>query len=141
MKTLLFLLAAFFLLISASAQTITYLKVADKIEYNTKYLPYCNASISIPIEQVGKFTVLLINGQYTDSIGNYAAKLPLSITWYPVGTKAMSFEPNQQMIIVRYEVMVRRRTPSIDDFYKNWKTGNIQAGLIDSKSGIYNFIL
>lgn len=132
MKWLIILLV--FFTVNLSAQS--YVKVADKAEYQ-KYLAYCNYPISIPVEVTGKLTVLLVNGLYADSIGNYVAKKPITITWMPVGTKSITFEPNQREIVLEFEVLVKRRTPSIPDFYKNWKSNFIQEGLLDERSGAY----
>lgn len=130
------LIIAFLLLTSvyAEAQTITYLKVADKPEY-AKYLEYCNTPVPRTFIMTGAVTILKTNNYYVQPNGDWMAKVPLTIKWYPFGTKSFTFEAYQKEIIARVEIMVPMRyPPSIDDFYKNWKTGNIQEGLVDSKT-------
>ena len=132
----LYLLALIILPLLIKAQTITYLKVADKEEYQ-KYLSYCLEGVSRTFYMKGEVTVLSVNGYYAQPVtGEWTAKYPLVIKWWPINTKTTTTEAYQHQIVVPVEVMVPRRYPtSIDDFYKNWKTGKIQSGLyMDSKS-------
>ena len=127
-----------FLFLNVSAQTITYLKVADKPEYE-KYLAYCNTPVPRTVYVKGAISLLKVNGCYVQENGEWMAKIPLTIKWYPVGTKSLTFEPYQKEITAKVEIFVPMRyPPSIDDFYRNWKTRNIQDGLVDSKTcGVY----
>lgn len=121
---------------SCSCSAQTYLKVADKAEY-AKYLEYCNTAIDRDFTIIGKVTVLKVNGQYSDSLGNwFVGKSPV-IVWVKYGTKSISFSEKQHMIAAKVTLKVKRRESSIDDFYKLWQTGFIQAGLIDERSGVY----
>ena len=121
MKTLLFILI---ISICATAEAQTYLKTADKAEY-AKYVTWCNTLVPQQIEQFGKYTVLKVNGQYADSTGAYYAKQPVVVTWFKPGTNPITIEPDERMVIMRMTVTVRRRTPTIADFYANWKTAKI----------------
>lgn len=133
MKILLFILC-FFAFLTVSSQTITYLKVADKPEYE-KYLAYCNTPVPRTFYIKGAVTLLKVGNNYHQANGDWTAKLPLSIKWFPVGTTPMTFEQSQQEITAKVEIMLPKRYPaSVDDFYKNWKTGNILQGLTDSKT-------
>lgn len=125
-----------FVLVSGlvKSQTITYLKVADKLEY-AKYLEYCNTPVPRTFTMPGAVTLLKLNNNYIQANGDWMAKLPLIIKWYPIGTKSTITEAYQREITAKIEIMVPRRYPaSIDDFYRNWKTNNIQDGLVDSKT-------
>lgn len=124
------------LLIGSIAYSQTYVKVADKPEYE-KYLAYCNTPISRPVTLTGRLTVLQVNGLYADAIGNYVAKLPITITWSAIGSIPPPCEVNQRYVTLRFEVLVKRRAPSIPDFYRYWKTNFIQEGLLDERSGAY----
>ena len=133
MKVILSILISLFCL-GVSGQTITYLKVADKPEY-ANYLAYCNTPVPRTFFMTGAITLLKTNNYYVQPNGDWMAKVPLTIKWYPFGTKSFMFEAYQKEIIAKVEIMVPRRyPPSVDDFYRNWKTGNIQEGLTDSKT-------
>jgi hypothetical protein len=133
MKTILSILISLFFL-NVSGQTITYLKVADKPEY-ANYLAYCNTPVPRTIHITAAITLLKVNDCYVQANTDWMAKIPLQIKFYQPGTKSATFEPNQKEVIAKIEIMVPRRYPaSIDDFYRNWKTGNIQQGLTDSKT-------
>jgi len=133
MKTLLITFCFCIASLFAHTQTITYLKVADKAEY-AKYLEYCLTPVERTFYMRGKVSLLKVNGQYTDSIGTWVAKYPLTIKWYPIFTKVTTTEAYQHEIVASFKVMVPRRYPtSVDDFYKWWKTGFIQGGMLDAK--------
>lgn len=125
-----------FVLVSGlvKSQTITYLKVADKFEY-AKYLEYCNTPVPRIFYMPGAVTLLKTGAYCVQSNGDWMAKIPLTIKWYPLGAKSTTMEAYQKEVIAKVEIMVPRRYPaSIDDFYRNWKTNNIQDGLVDSKT-------
>jgi hypothetical protein len=117
------------------SQTITYLKVVDKVEY-ANYLAYCSTPAPRIFYMRGEVTVMKINGYYKQPVtGNWTAKWPLVIKWYPIGTTVTTTLDYQKEIVAKVEIMVPLRSPtSIDDFYKHWKNGDIQSGYIDSKS-------
>ena len=120
MKTLIL----FLLLLPLFIQAQTYVKVADKPEYE-KYLKYCNVPTPLKVTQVGVITLLKVNGQYTDSVGNYIVKIPITIAWFKVGSTSMTVEPYQKLIYNTFFVPVQMRKPSITDFYTNWQTHKI----------------
>jgi hypothetical protein len=133
MKALLSILICLFVL-NVSGQTITYLKVADKPEY-AKYLEYCQTPVPRTISMITMVNLLKVNDYYVQENSDWMAKIPLTIKVYPPGTKSMTIEPYQKEVTARIDIMVPRRYPtSVDDFYRNWKTGNIQQGLTDSKT-------
>jgi len=126
---------AFILLFFAShIQAQTYVKVADKPEYE-KYLEYCNAPISRPFKLDLKVSVLKINNQYLDSIGNWVTSKKPTITLASYSTKSVSTTESQKLISIIVELPVQRRIPSVTDFYKYWKTNFIQEGLMDERCG------
>lgn len=102
----------------------TYVKAADKTEY-AKYVAWCNTPVKQQIDQYGKYTVLKVNGQYADSTGAYYAKQPVTVTWFKQGINPITIEPDERLVIMRITVTIRRRTPTIADFYANWKTHKI----------------
>jgi len=63
------------------------------------FLSSCAGSKQLPVktEQFGKITVLEINGQYTDSIGNFVwdGKDPF---WYDIKTNKFNIEQNEILI-------------------------------------------
>lgn len=122
-----------FFVLKSQAQT-TYLKVADKPEY-AKYLEYCLTPIDRDFIVEGKVTVLSVNGLYVDGSGNYYVSKTPTITWFKIGAVKTPCEPNQMFISTKITLKVKRREPSIPDFYKYWKTNFIQEGLMDERSG------
>lgn len=129
MKTLLFIL-----LLSFSATAQTYVRVADKIEYE-RYKKWCNVRVSQEVEQFAKVTLIKVNGQYTDSIGGFYTATPTQISWYRVGTSSFMVQENETLISIKMKVPVRRRNPSIKDFYLNWQPyGKFHVSLPDSTS-------
>jgi len=116
MKNLLFLILAFFLLISA---TPTRVRVADRAEYQ-KYLKWCNEIVPTTAIQDGKLKVMLVNGQYTDSPGNFKPIEPRTVYWYPIGTKRVICEKNEVLIWRHQTVWKKRRVSSVRDFYEWW---------------------
>lgn len=127
-----------FLFLNVSAQTITYLKVADRPEYE-KYLSYCNTPVPRTFYIKGAVSLLKVNNYYVQGNSDWVVKVPLTIKWYPIGTNTITLEPYQKEITAKVEIFVPMRYPaSVDDFYRNWKTRNIQDGLVDSKTcGVY----
>lgn len=121
MKTIIFILVINFC-ITVEAQT--YVKTADKAEY-AKYVTWCNTPVPQQIEQFGKYTVLKVNGQYADSTGIYYAKQPVTVAWFKPGINPITIEPDERLVIMQMTVTIRRRTPTIADFYANWKTHKI----------------
>ena len=118
MKTILFTI---FILFAFHAYSQTYVKVADKPEYE-KYLSYCNTHDYKTFEVLGKVTVLKVNGYYTDPDGKYYIKEPLTITWQKIGATSVTVSEFEKLISVKVTLQTRRRTPSIPDFYKEWMT-------------------
>lgn len=133
MKLLLITLMLF--VVTASAQTITYLKVVDKADYTNNYLSYCQTPVERTFIMNGEVTLLSVNGYYQQpTTGNWIAKFPLVVKWYPIEVRNTITETYQNEITAYFKVNVPRRYPwSIDDYYKNWKTGKIQAGDMDQK--------
>ena len=127
-----------FLMLSAlltKAQIITYLKAADKADYNNNYLPYCQAPVERTFIMKGEVTLISVNGYFHLPItGHWISKFPLVVKWYPIEVRNTVTEAYQQEITAYFKANVPRRYPwSIDDYYKNWKTGKIQAGDMDSR--------
>jgi len=125
MKLLLLIL----LLITFNVTAQTYVKVADKPEY-AKYEQWCKVKINKTVYQYGKYKVMKINGQYSDSLGNYVAVNPVKIVWSegvvsPEGRNSITVDPNEMCIRVVTTIQVWRRYPSIADFYANWVTNKI----------------
>jgi len=123
-------------LISSTIYAQTSVKVADKAEY-AKYLTYCNTPIDRPFDLDLKVSVLKINGQYADASNNWVTSKTPTITLVAYGTKSITTTESQQKVSIRVMLPVQRRTPSIPDFYKYWKTNFIQDGLLDERSGAY----
>lgn len=129
-------LLIFFLVFSVSVSAQSYLKVADKADYK-EYLAYCNTPISRPFELRLRVDVRKINGYWTDSAGNwYVSKTP-KIYAFQFAENTIKIAEYQKLLTVNIYLPVRRREPSITDFYKNWKTKFIQEGLLDERSGDY----
>lgn len=121
MKTIQTLILILFFSVSASAQT--YLKVADKAEYEI-YKKWCQE----PIKQHLVINVVikkqLVNGQYSDSTGLWYAVYPLAASMLKIGAPAIA-EPNQQLYTFSTMVYIQRRKATIADFYTNWITRKI----------------
>jgi len=132
-KTTFILILLLVSLVFVSAQS--YIKVSEKAEYK-KYLDYCNTPVKRPFSIVAKVSALQVNGQYTDSVGNWVTSKTPTITWVKYGTQSITFEPREQMVVVVVWLPVKRREPSGDDFHKHWLNHEIQEGLIDERSGI-----
>lgn len=96
----------------------TYVRTIDKAEYE-KYKAWCNQIAYKHVNQDGKITLLKVNGQYTDSIGNFKQSTR-SPYWYSLSTKTMTSQQNELFIGRRVRIQERRRTPSVSDFYQNW---------------------
>lgn len=96
----------------------TYIRTADKAEYE-KYKAWCNKVVTKHVEQTGKITLLKVNGQYTDSLGNFkrSTKAPY---WYSLSAKTMTAQQNELFIARRIKIKEKRRTASVKDFYENW---------------------
>jgi hypothetical protein len=125
MKRILFVL--FFAVQFASAQS--YVKVADKAEYS-KYLAYCNTRITKTVYQHGIYKVMKVNGQYSDSLGNYTAVNPVKIVWTagtttPEGRNSITVAENERCVSISIKIVTIQRPPSIPDFYANWITHKI----------------
>lgn len=135
MKKYLVFIALWLTCMLTFSQTITYLKVADKADYQ-KYYDYCMEGVPRTFTMRGEVTLVKVNGYYTQPVtGAWTAKYPLVVKWYPINVKSTTTEAYQHEIIAIFEAKVPRRyPPSIDDYYKHWKNGDIQAGYIDSKS-------
>lgn len=144
-----------FLIISVVgySQTITYLKVADKEEF-TKFMNYCQTPVPRTFYMTGEVSLVKYNADYTNTTlywkqpvtGDWMAKYPLVIKWYPIGTKSTITEAYQQQIQAKIEMMVPRvyctsKTEYITLFYNHWKNGDMQAGWFDSHYiGVYDFM-
>jgi hypothetical protein len=126
MKLLIFI---FLFSLSATAQTITYLKVADKPDFEL-YKRWCNDTIVVDIIQHGKATIVnhKISGlnfeMYKAINGNYSDKLLKDTVWYVAwkyGTKTASrtYGTNDYPVQRIVKAKVLRRVYSIDDYYKN----------------------
>lgn len=127
-------LSLILLFFALNVRAQTYVKVADKPEYE-KYLTYCNTPIGRTFRLDLKVSVLKINSQYLDSIGNWVTSKTPTIFLVPYGTKTITTTESQKQIPIIIELPVQRRIPSIADFYKYWKTKFIQEGLLDERSG------
>jgi len=121
MKRILLFVFVMFSLLSFSQ---TYVKVADKPEY-TRYLIYCNTYTYKYFEVLGKVPVIKVGGFYADTVGNYSIKEPLTITWLKPGTTSITVAESEVLITTTLKLMVRKRTPSIPDFYSSWITHKI----------------
>jgi hypothetical protein len=129
----LFLILLFFAL---KVQAQSYVKVADKAEYD-RYLAYCNTPIGRPFKLDLKVSALKINNLYVDSKVNWVTSKTPTISLVPYGTKTATTTTNQRLVSITIELPVQRRIPSAVDFNKYWLTGFIQSGLMDEKSGAY----
>lgn len=128
MKNLFFLIA-FLVTLSASAQKITYLKVADKADFEL-YKKYCNDTIIVDIVQYGKATIVntktsgLNYEMYKAIAGAYSGALLKDTIWYlpwRYGTKtaARTYGTNDFPVQRVIKAKVLRRVYSIDDYYRN----------------------
>jgi len=128
MKRLAILLVILLPIISLS-QTITYLKVADKADYEL-YKKYCNDTIIIDIVQYGKATIVdtktsgVNYEMYKVIAGKYTNNLLKDTVWYvpwKYGTKVATrtYGTNDYAIQRVVKCKVLKRVASIDDYYKN----------------------
>lgn len=117
---------------TSRAQTITYLNVADKADFEL-YKKYCNDTIVVDIIQYGKATIVntktsgLNFEMYKAIAGAYHDKLLKDTVWYApwrYGTKIASrtYGTNDLPIQRVIKAKVLRRVHSIDDYYKNRNT-------------------
>jgi uncharacterized protein YegP (UPF0339 family) len=126
-----------FLSLSFLSQGQSYVKVADKPEFQ-KFMEYCNTPVSRTFYMQGAVSLVKYNGYYTQPItGDWMAKYPLVIKWYPIGTKITTYEPYQQQIVAKIDMKVPRlyctsQTEYITMFYQHWQNGDIQSGWWDS---------
>lgn len=130
MKTLILLILL--LPLFAVSQTITYLKVADKADFEL-YKKYCNDTIVVDIIQYGKATIVntktsgLNYEMYKAIAGGYTDKLLKDTVWYvpwKYGTKiaARTYGTNDYAIQRVVKAKVLRRVYSIDDYYRSRTT-------------------
>jgi hypothetical protein len=114
---------------TAKSQTITYLKVADKADYEL-YKKYCNDTIVVEIVQFGKATIVnpKVSGlnfeMYKAMAGGYSDKLLKDTFWYApwkYGTKtaARTYGTNDYPVQRVVKAKVLRRVYSVDDYYRN----------------------
>lgn len=96
----------------------TYIRTADRAEYE-KYKAWCNQIAYKHINQDGKITLLKVNGQYTDSVGNFKRSTKASY-WYSLSAKTMTAQQNELFVSRRVRIQERMRMPSVKDFYMNW---------------------
>lgn len=96
----------------------TYIRTADRAEYE-KYKAWCNQIIYKHVEQTGKITLLKVNGQYTDSVGNFKRSTNAAY-WYGLTAKTMTAQQNEAFISRMVRIQERRKTPTVKDFYMNW---------------------
>ena len=124
MKTIILILVLSFSL-SLAAQT--YLKVADKPEYEL-YKKWC----AKPVQRHVEFNVVikkqLVNNLYTDSTGFWLAVYPITGSLVKMGTSPI-VEPNEQLFSFYALVYVQQRNPSIADFYANWQKIKLDLGI------------
>lgn len=135
MKTFILIIAFVFTSLFSFSQSYSYVKVADRPEYNN-YLKYCHKFVPLKLLQAGKFRIVKqANGQYTDSIGHYVLKQPADTFWYVLDIPRYKYPPKivtynydvDEMFIGLYvTVMVRQRKSSIRDFYQYWMTDSIK---------------
>lgn len=132
MKTILLILTiclACFFSLAQTTTTITYLKVADKADYEL-YKKYCNDTIVIDIWQYGKATIANfktpgVNFEMYKALAvGYTDKLLKDTVWFKVwkyGNKVASrtYGTNDYAIQRIVKAKVLRRIYSIDDYYKS----------------------
>lgn len=129
MKILRFIIIIIAFAFTSQAQTITYLKVADKADFEL-YKKYCNDTIVVDIIQYGKATIVntktsgLNYEMYKAIAGGYTDKLLKDTVWYKpwiYGTKtvARTYGSNDFPVQRIVKAKVLRRVYSIDDYYKN----------------------
>lgn len=124
------IILAILLLFTIPASAQTYLRVSDKPEY-AKYEQWCKSKVMKTVYQYGIYKVMRVDGQYSDSMGNYVAVNPIKIIWSagttsPEGRNGITLEPDERCMTVEMKIQAWRRYPSIADFYANWKTGLIK---------------
>lgn len=122
MRKIKFIGMFFALLFILSSADSSYLKVADRAEY-ARYVALCNTPVLKRVSFIGKLEVSKVNGQYTDSVGNYFAKVPIKAKWYNYDEKSITFDEDEVMIVTSAVVKVRRETPSVAQFYRNKAAG------------------
>lgn len=124
------------LLFFKTGTTQTYLKVADKAEFQ-KFMDYCNTPVSRTFYMSGAVSLLKYNGYYMQPVtGDWMAKYPLVIKWYPIGASPVTIDTYQNEITATFTVKVPRiYCKSVAEytnfFYKYWKNGDIQSGWAD----------
>ena len=141
MKLLSFLVLIF---ISIQLQAQTYIKVADKDEF-VKFMNYCQTPVSRTVRMTGDVSLVKYNSDYSNPIlyytqpitGDWMAKYPFVIKWYPVDAKSTTQEAYQTEITISFELKVPRvyctsMSEYKDLFNKHWKNGDIQSGWWDS---------
>ena len=141
MKLLSFLVLIF---ISIQLQAQTYIKVADKDEF-VKFMNYCQTPVSRTVRMTGEVSLVKYNSDYSNTIlyytqpitGDWMAKYPFVIKWYPVDAKSTIQEAYQTEINIQFDVKVPRvyctsKREYITLFYQHWKNEDIQSGWWDS---------
>jgi hypothetical protein len=138
MKNLLFL-SLLLMSILGYSQT-----VAEKPEF-IKFMNYCQVPVERQFTMRGEVSLVKYNPDYTNTTtyyaqpvtGDWMAKYPLIIKWYPVDVKNTIIEPYQYEIIAYFKVMVPRvycpnKTEYLALFRAHWKNGDIQSGWADA---------
>lgn len=143
MKTILLIITLLFSF--ATYSQTSYVKVVDKPEF-AKFMNYCQTPVPRTFYMRGEVSVVKYNPDYTNTFlyyaqpnGDWMAKYPLVIKWWPVGFNNTTTEAYQHGITAKFEVMVpriycRTKTEYITMFYAHWKNNEIQEGWWDSHS-------
>ena len=125
MKKLFFILI---LIVSGlSASTQTYLKVADKPQYEL-YKKWCYVPVQRHIEINVKIKLQSVNGYYTNPEGLSYAVYPVTGTLVKISSVPI-VEASEKLISFYTSVTVPRRTPTVSDFYANWGKIKLEYGL------------
>ena len=141
----------FFALVLTSMLTFAQ-TAAEKPEF-IKFMNYCQFPIERTFYMYGEVSVVKYNPDYTNDTlryaqinGDWMAKHPLVIKWYPIDSKTVRVtEAYQHEIVAQIKVMVPRvyctsKSEYLTLFRAHWKNGDIQSGWMDSHFiGVWDF--
>lgn len=119
--------------------------VAEKPEF-VKFMNYCQCPIEVTAHMAGMVSLVKYNSDFTYPIlywkqpvtGDWMAKYPLVIKWYPVSQLSGIVEESyQQSITAYFKIKVPRvyctsKTAYLALFRTHWKNGDMQSGWHDA---------
>jgi len=117
--------------------------VAEKPEF-IKFMNYCQVPVEREFYMRGEVSVVKYNSDYANPTtyytqpitGDWMAKYPLIVKWYPIDVDNTTSEVYQNEIVAHFKVMVPRvyctsKTQYLILFRAHWKNGDMQSGWAD----------